>query len=332
MKMISSPFITATTAGILISAAVVMKSVAIEGPPDDAPPVPVLDEADQPLPELKLDEAAKPKPAAKLDAAFLGVVTGEIPEMLAHHLDLEPGQGVIVRALVPNGPANAAGLAINDIITAVDGEAIGSPQELSNKISASQPDEKIRLDLIQKGKPTQQDVALGSRPQDLAAWGQQPFDDQQMDLDGLPRELAERIREALAGNIGRMDLQLGEGNGVIEEAMRNLQLRMQGVLDAEPQLPGGGPPVGGIHGEAKVQLKDPQGSLEVISKDGGKEVTVRDTEGKITWSGPWDTAQDKAAAPESVRQRMESMNLDAGFKGQGLRFNLRHPAPPELAE
>lgn len=331
MKITPSPFITATTAGLLLSWAMVMQSVAIEGPPDNAPPIPVADGADKPLPELKLDEAAQEKPAeAEARAAFLGVVTGEIPEMLADHLDLAPGRGVIVRSLVPQGPAAAAGLSINDIITGVAGEAIDSPQDLSNKISARQPDEKILLDLIQKGKLAKLEVALGSRPADLAAWGQPPFD-QQMDLDGLPRELAERIREALAGNVGRMNLQLGEGNGLIEEAMQNLQLRMQGVLEADPLLPDGAA-AGAIHGEARVQLKDPEGSLEVISKDGGKEVTVRDTEGKITWSGPWDTAQDKAAAPESVRQRMESMNLDADVRGQGLRFQMRPQAVPELAE
>lgn len=332
MKATFSPFITAATFGVLISVGIAARSFGIEPPADDAPPVPVAEkadrQADQALPEFKLE--AEKKPEAKAQAAFLGVVSGDIPEMLAYHLELESGQGVIIRSLVPQGPAASAGLAVNDIVTAVAGKPVGSPQELSDRISEYPPGEKVTLDLIQKGKPTKLDVALGERPAELAAWGPQLLDPQ-MDLDGLPRELAERIREALAGNIGRLDLQLGEDNGLMEEAMRNLQLRMQGALEADPRIPGG-PPIGGIHGEARVQFNDPEGSLEVISKDGGKEVTVRDTEGNITWSGPWDTAQDKAAAPESVRKRMESMNLDGGFKGQGLRFNMRPLALPDLAE
>ena len=48
----------------------------------------------------------------------------------------------------------------------------------------------------------------------------------------------------------------------------------------------------------------------------------------MTWSGPWDTAQDKAAAPADVRQRMESLNLDSDFKGNGLRLKMRQAAPP----
>lgn len=317
---------TAATLGILISAGIAARSLAIEPPADNAPPVPVVEkpdrQADAPLPEFKLEE--EKKPAAKVEPAFLGVVSGDIPEMLAYHLDIAPGQGVIIRSLVPDGPAAAAGLVINDIVTGVAGQAVRSPQQLSDRISERQPGEVITLDLIQKGKATKLDVPLGARPAEMAAWGQQLLDPQ-MELDGLPKELADRIREALAGNIGRMDLQLGQENGLIEEAMRDLQLRMQGALEGDLPIPDG-PAAGQVHGEVKVQLKDPEGSVEVISQNGGKEVTVRDLDGNITWNGPWDTAQDKAAAPEAVRQRVDGLNLDAEFKGQGLRFQMKRPA------
>jgi serine protease Do len=329
MKTTISPFNTAATLGVLIFAGIAANSVAIEAPADNAPPVPVADQgdkkADRQLPQFKLDEAQQP--AAKVEPAFLGVVSGEIPEMLAYHLDLAPGQGVIIRSLVPQGPAASAGLSLNDIVTGVAGKAVSSPQELSDRISEYKPGEKITLDLIQKGKPTKLDVALGARPAEMAAWGQQLLDPQ-LGLEGLPKELADRIREALAGNIGRLDLQLGQRNGLIEDAMRDLQLRMQGALDGDLPIPDGAQ-AGQVHGEAKVQLRDAAGSVEVVSKNGGKEVTVRDLDGNITWSGPWDTAQDKAAAPDTVRQRVDSLNLDADFKGQGLRFNMKRPAAPD---
>jgi hypothetical protein len=66
----------------------------------------------------------------------------------------------------------------------------------------------------------------------------------------------------------------------------------------------------------------------VKSSDGSKEVTVRDAQDNVIWTGPWDTEQDKAAAPAEVRKRVDSLNLDTTFKGGGLRFQMNKPAPP----
>jgi serine protease Do len=72
--------------------------------------------------------------------------------------------------------------------------------------------------------------------------------------------------------------------------------------------------------------------VEVKAKDGAKEVTVRDQLGNVTWTGPWDTAQDKAAAPAGIRQRVDTLNIDSSFKGAGLRLQMGKPAPPEADE
>jgi hypothetical protein len=66
---------------------------------------------------------------------------------------------------------------------------------------------------------------------------------------------------------------------------------------------------------------DDQGSIELKAVDGGKEITVRDPQDQIIWSGPWDTEQDKAAAPDDVRQRIERLNFDG--QGNGLRLQFR---------
>jgi hypothetical protein len=80
----------------------------------------------------------------------------------------------------------------------------------------------------------------------------------------------------------------------------------------------------GIHLQqgATFRLSDERGCVEIHSNNGSKEVTVRDKDQRITWSGPWDTAQDKAAAPEDARQRIEALNIDSSFGGNGLRLRL----------
>ncbi len=331
MKTKSFPFITAGLAAVLITPA-----FALEAPVDDAPPPPAV-ESDAALPEIKL---AAPQAKAKADSAFLGVVSGDIPEMLADHLDLKTGEGIIVRSLVPDGPAAQSGIAVNDVITKVAGQPVGSPLEITNQITSHKPGEKITIDLIHKGKPATLEVRLGVRPAELAAADPNPLD--HLDLDALPKELADRVRDAIEGNVGQLDL--GEDAAQVprrmDDALHDLQKRLQGMKGqgflmpddaAAPPAPQAGGKVQ-VHGEANIRMNDGQGSVELRSKDGAKEVTIRDQQGGVTWSGPWDTAQDKAAAPADVRQRVESLNLDSTFKGPGFRLQMRQPAPPDAGQ
>jgi serine protease Do len=322
MKTKSSPFITA-----LVAAALISPVFALEAPEDDAPPPPQGN--GNALPLIKLP--ATPPAAPKTETAFLGVVSGEVPEVLADHIDLKHGEGVVVRSLVPDGPAAHAGISINDVIVKVGGQPVGSPQEISKQISDHKPGQALEVDLIHKGKSSTLSVTLGLKPAELANASAQPLD--QLDLDGFPKELADRIRGAIAGNVGGLDpaddpAQLHQR---MDQAIRKLQKHMQGAMGqagfAPPPNPGAAAQTES-HGEATVKMRDNDGSVEVKSKDGAKEVTIRDHQDNVTWSGPWDTAQDKAGAPADVRQRVESLNLDTDFKGNGLRLKMHQAAPP----
>jgi hypothetical protein len=75
-------------------------------------------------------------------------------------------------------------------------------------------------------------------------------------------------------------------------------------------------------------MLNPDGSgVEVKTQDGGKEVRVLGPGGKVEWEGPYDTPQDKEAAPPEVREKIDGMNIDMDFKGNGLRLHMR-PGPP----
>ncbi len=304
----------------------VTSAMALESPPDDAPPP-----AEVAAPDAA---ASAPKPlrfgadeAQVAASAFLGVVSSELPDMLAEHLGLQANQAIMVRSLVPDGPAAKAGIAIHDVITRVGTQDITSPAVLSQCIASKKPGETITMELIHQGKPTKVDITLGNRPADLAA---EPQTREPFNLEELPDELADRIRGAIEGNLGGLDLQLGEDAGPLrpqmENALRELKKRMGGGL-LLPEAPA----ERGIqlHSGASFRMNDPEGSIEVKTSDGGKEVTIRDNADQVIWSGPWDTAQDKAAAPETVRKRVESLNLDTNFNGNGLRLQMRQqPAPP----
>lgn len=303
-----------------------MPVFAIEAPPDDAPP-PVEVAPHGALPEAP---PAVDGPHENAGAAYLGVVAAAVPELLAEHLQLKPGEGIVVSALMPDGPAAKSGLAVHDVITRVGDKPVGSSEELTARVTARRPGETIRLDVIHQGKANGLDVTLGKRPPQFAVPAPEALG--QLNLDGIPKDIADRVRRMIEGNIGELKLDfekgIDEAAPQIEDAMREMRERMGKAME-EMKIPEirqhGGIE---IHQGATFRLMDDQGSIELKSNDGGKEITVRDKDQNITWTGPWDTDQDKAAAPDDVRKRVERLDFDSGTNG--LRLRLRNmPAPGE---
>ncbi len=316
-----------------IAAALVLPVSAIEAPADNAPPPPAAEEAPE---AADNDDAPKP---IKEDTAYLGVVSSEVPPMLAEHLGLKQGEGIIVRSVMPDGPAAKAGLATHDIITRVADQPVGSSLDLTKNVTSHKPGAKIRLNVIQKGKAAGIDVELGTRPAEIAGVELQPLD--QLNLDGVPRELADRVRGMIEGNLGGMEIQPGgaeafNGAPQMQEAMRQMRQRMEQAMqgmNAPGMFEFPGLQAQGkidIHQGATIRMMDEQGSIELKSNEGGKEVTLRDKDEKITWAGPWDTEQDKAAAPEDVRKRVDRLNIDTKFQGNGLRLRMGGILMPEV--
>ena len=292
MKTPSFPDLTAALTAMLLAPA-----WAIEAPADNAPPPPAA--------------ATTPRKA--------------VAGMLAEHLKLPAGEGIVVQALMPDGPAAKAGVAVHDIITHVADQAVGSGADLTRQVAAHQPGATIHLKVIHKGQAAGLDVTLGTRPDSVSVLEPGPLD--QLNLDGIPKELADRVRDAIQGNLGGMDLNADPNAAAdapeLQEAMREMKKRMQNAMEGLKAPDAAGQPKIEVQQGAAIRLMDEQGSIEMKSNEGGKEVTIRDKANKVTWSGAWDTEQDKAAAPEDVRQRVERLHIDSKYQGNGLR--LRFP-------
>jgi membrane-associated protease RseP (regulator of RpoE activity) len=277
---------------------------------------------------------AAPAAAAR---AYLGVGGSQVPDLLGEHLGLPKGEGVVVRTLQPGGPADQAGLKANDVITKIDGKAVGSHDELRDAVAAHAPGKEIAVDFIHRGEVKAARVTLGSAPADPAGGAAGavagPLD--QLMLDGMQPDQARLFREAIERNLKPFE-GLDGGGEINPEALfgaeiqKRLQQMLQGLeLPGELQMPelmGGG-----IHlqSSGKFRMFNPDGSgVEVKSVDGGKEVRVFGPGGKVEWEGPYDTPQDREAAPPEVRKKIDGLNIDMDFKGNGLRLNMRRGLPP----
>ena len=297
--------------------------LAIEPPADNTPPPPAAAAA----PAAPNEGAAAP--AADHAAPYLGVGSWEVPEVLAAHLGLKAGEGIVIRALDPEGPGAKAGLAQHDVITRIAGKAVGSQADLAKQIQSHQTGDEITVDLIHQGKPATKSITLAARP-DGGGVAAVPQELDTLMLDGMPQDQAKRIRDAIGRQLramqnGAIIPQVIPGNDLPKMGvemgveLKEMQKRMADAMKNGIQAPNGGVQ---IQGGAVIRMADALGSIELKSADGGKEATLRDKDNKVTWTGPWDTEQDKAAAPPAVRSRLEKLNIDNTFNGNGLRLQL----------
>lgn len=83
--------------------------------------------------------------------AAIGVVARELPEGIAEHLGLEPGQGVIIGRTFEDSPAAKAGIQQHDIIIQIGEETVKSPMDLQRLVQQSEG-QAIDITWVHQGK------------------------------------------------------------------------------------------------------------------------------------------------------------------------------------
>ena len=115
----------------------------------------------------------------EVDYAYLGVATTRIYPQLARRFGLPVTSGAWVQEVVPDGPAERAGLRAGDeerrfqarsvtvggdIITAVDGTRLRDEAALAVELLDHAPGERVTLRVYRDGRPRDLRVTLGERP------------------------------------------------------------------------------------------------------------------------------------------------------------------------
>ncbi|HEY8000661.1 MAG: S1C family serine protease [Vicinamibacteria bacterium] len=111
--------------------------------------------------------------------AYAGVTTQPLYPQLADRLGIDVDTGALVSEVVPNSPADDAGLqagneqirfqgrevdAGGDVITAVNGETVTDNADLPRIVSRLNPGDVVTLDIIRDGDEDQIELTLGERP------------------------------------------------------------------------------------------------------------------------------------------------------------------------
>jgi S1-C subfamily serine protease len=117
---------------------------------------------------------------AEADYAFLGVTTQALYPQLAERLEIDAPTGALVAEVVPDGPADEAGIEAGDqdlrfqgqevtgggdVIVSVDGQEVIAESDLAEAVSGHGPGDAVVIEVLRDGETEELEVELGERPE-----------------------------------------------------------------------------------------------------------------------------------------------------------------------
>ncbi|HZI15712.1 MAG TPA: trypsin-like peptidase domain-containing protein [Myxococcus sp.] len=96
--------------------------------------------------------------------AWLGVGIQDLTRDLSAALKLPVTEGAILTEVRAGAPAAKAGLKVDDVISAIDGQTVSSGSELTRTVALKRPGSVSTLTIFREGKQQDVKVTLGTRP------------------------------------------------------------------------------------------------------------------------------------------------------------------------
>jgi predicted metalloprotease with PDZ domain len=121
-------------------------------------------------------------------------------------LEPSPTTGVLVTAVMPDGPADAAGIREGDYILSIDGQRVNSPDMLSQRISDKKLGDQLQVTIWRDGGRQELNATLAAMP-DMDNPGDMPGGSRR----NRPRELDDQNAAWIGAWLGKAR----EGEGVV---------------------------------------------------------------------------------------------------------------------
>ena len=160
----------------------------------------------------------------EVSRGWLGVLIQDVTTELAESFHMTEPHGALVSKVLPEGPAQKAGIEAGDVITKFNGQAILTSSDLPPLVGATRIDEKITVEVLRDGRPQSLAITIAKLPteeQAPLASKAQPETEGTRDerLKVVVRELPQAQRKALEMS----------GPGVLVEAVKAGPARDAGV-------------------------------------------------------------------------------------------------------
>jgi serine protease Do len=98
---------------------------------------------------------------------WLGVVIQKITPELAEHLDLSESKGALVSRVMPDGPADDAGIERGDVIVEFAGTPVDEMNDLPRLVASTPVDKKVDVVVLREGKRKKLTARVGKMDEPL---------------------------------------------------------------------------------------------------------------------------------------------------------------------
>lgn len=113
---------------------------------------------------VALDVAEQLKQDGRVSRGWLGVVIQEVNKELAESFGLKKAAGALIAQVLPNSPAQKAGLKSGDIIVRFNKKDIELSSDLPHQVGRIKPEQTARLIIVRGGKKKMLKVKIGQVP------------------------------------------------------------------------------------------------------------------------------------------------------------------------
>jgi serine protease Do len=268
----------------------------------------------------------------KETVTYLGIETSPVGSTLTRQLNLPREVGLVVNVVVPESPAVGA-LEPHDILLRFDDQLLIVPPQLRVLVRAKKSGDEVTLTLVRGGKEQTVKVKLGQHEvpkmtlmhgfgQGDPVWfGQDP---QGLRLQfgraqGMPREEADRVLRIIRHDpLPSQQAAIPHAERIIEE--RGGQLPRATVINV---------------GRSSFIYRYDDGTLELNIMDGKKDLIAKSQEGKVVFSGPINTEEERKAVPANVLTRLKDIETPGALDyvtGDEFEAPVASPDPGEGAQ
>ncbi len=252
---------------------------------------------------------------------FLGVHANPVDPTLSVQLGLPEHMGLAIRYVVPESPAEKAGLKPHDILRMMDDQILIHPFQLRVLVRAHEEGDEVAYTVLREGKEIQVKVELIKKEpakyekfKKMGQWFQKPghpgepfgFNLDEDSSFGLNFDYLDEDMDILVENAARV----GEN---VEEILRNAFNHTSEVTDHVINSLSGHSTILKMQ-EKEIILQDENGSLRLTVNNGSKYLVVTDKEENTLFDGPVNTEEERSKIPTNILPKLQKLESENNFE------------------
>ncbi len=116
--------------------------------------------------EVAMDVAEQLKATGHVTRGWLGVLIQDVTRELAESFGMKTPEGALVAQVLPNSPAEKAGIKVGDVIVGFNGKEIVKSSDLPPLVGASKIGEKVQIRIVRNGQSRNMTVGIAALPEE----------------------------------------------------------------------------------------------------------------------------------------------------------------------